>query len=239
MSVIANTNFEERYIALKKRENRIYPDEEVFQLPDIAKQNPYYKEWRMRKQSMQRLIRWLEKKNKPMKILEIGCGNGWLCNRLSEIKNSDITGLDINSTELEQATRVFKNNLNVKFVLGEIDSQVFANEKFDIILFAASLQYFQSLQDILFSVLEHLNDGGEIHIVDTHFYKKEELTEARKRSIDYFTAIGFPDMADRYFHHYVQELEGYNSKILYQPSSGLSKFFRNNNPFPWICVKRN
>jgi ubiquinone/menaquinone biosynthesis C-methylase UbiE len=239
MSLIANTDFEERYVALRKKEGRIYSDEEVFQLPEISRYHPHCKEWVMRTQSMARLIEWLKKKNKVLKILEVGCGNGWFCNRLSEIENSEVTGMDINSTELQQAQRVFRNRSNVRFLYRQINADIDKDEKFDVILFAASIQYFQSLKEILPLAFRHLNETGEIHITDTHFYESEELIQARKRSKDYFTAIGFPEMANYYFHHDIKELQPYNFKVLYKPSRFYDRILRNNNPFPWICIKRN
>ena len=238
MNLVENISFEERYIALREKENRIYSDEEVSRLPDISQDHPHRKEWMMRKDSMKRLVTYLKKKNQPLKILETGCGNGWLCNQLSKIKNVEVTGLDINSTELKQAERVFKNAQRLKFIYDEIDSDVLAHEKFDVILFAASIQYFKSLKQILNAAFKHLNEKGEIHIIDTHFYKPGHVAEAKKRTQDYFTNIGFSEMIDAYFHHNVEELKEYNYRILYKPSLA-NKFLKNSNPFPWICIKRN
>jgi ubiquinone/menaquinone biosynthesis C-methylase UbiE len=239
MNTGANTNFEEKYIALRKKENRLYTDEEVAQLPEIAVQHPHYKEWMVRKQSMKRLMLWIEKKNRSLKILEVGCGNGWVSNQLSQIANTEVTGLDINPTELQQAKRIFKNNARLKFIAGEINSPILAAEKFDVILFAASIQYFPSLKQILNNALQHLNETGEIHIIDTNFYKTEELAAAKKRSDNYFMEIGFPEMTKYYFHHSIEELQSYNYKVLYDPYALLNKLSKNRNPFPWICIKRN
>src|SRR5256885_16517519 len=106
MNITSNTNFEESYIALRRKENRIYSDKEVAQLPDIDIQHQHFKEWMIRKASAKKLINFFKKKKQPLKILEIGCGNGWLSNQLSGIENSDVTGLDINMEELQQAGRV-------------------------------------------------------------------------------------------------------------------------------------
>src|SRR5688572_8022793 len=89
-------NFEELYISLRNTERRIYTDDEVAQLPDIPDNHIYTQEWKIRKLSCQRLIHYLQKKNKPLRFLEVGCGNGWLAHRLSTIKNSVVKGIDIN-----------------------------------------------------------------------------------------------------------------------------------------------
>jgi ubiquinone/menaquinone biosynthesis C-methylase UbiE len=238
MSLVANNSFEEKYIALRKKENRIYSDLEVSQLPHISEIHPHYKEWLMRKESMRRFLTFLEKKKKPLRILEIGCGNGWLCNQLSKIVNVDVTGLDINSTELKQAGRVFQNNPRLHFFCADVGSEILAHEKFDVILFAASLQYFSSLDPLMNAVFAQLTEDGEVHIIDTHFYRSAQLAEAKKRTKDYFTAIGFPAMTNYYFHHSMDELARYDFRILHKASAIKLKFFPNTNPFPWICIKR-
>jgi ubiquinone/menaquinone biosynthesis C-methylase UbiE len=238
MNITSNTSFEERYIALRRKENRVYSDVEVAQLPDIDVRHQHYKEWMIRKVSAKKLIDFLKKKKQPLKILEVGCGNGWLSNQLSRIENSDVTGLDINSEEVQQAERVFRNN-RLKFVCGEIHSAILADCKFDVIIFGASVQYFESLKDIVNAAFERLNESGEMHIIDSPFYSKDEVMAARKRSKDYYTRLGFPEMVEYYFHHSIEELQPYNFKVLYKPSLIKNKFFRNNSPFPWLCIKRN
>jgi ubiquinone/menaquinone biosynthesis C-methylase UbiE len=239
MNITSNTSFEERYIALRRKENRVYSDVEVAQLPDIDIQHQHYTEWMIRKASAKKLINFLNRKKQPLKILEIGCGNGWLSNQLSRIENSDVKGLDINAEELQQAERVFRNNRRLKFVYGEIYSAIPDNCKFDVVIFAASIQYFPSLKEIINTALEKLDEHGEIHIIDSPFYSQGEVMAAKKRSQNYYAMLGFPEMTEYYFHHGIEELQSYNFKILYKPSLIKNKLFRNNSPFPWLCIKRN
>jgi len=92
--------FENKYINIRWQENRMYGDEEVFQLPHVNKEHPHYREWLIRMRSCNRLLRYLGKKAKPIHILEVGCGNGWLAHRLSGLEGADVIGADINFTEL-------------------------------------------------------------------------------------------------------------------------------------------
>lgn len=239
MSIILNTGFEEKYVALRRKENRVYSDSEVAQLPDIDIHHQHYKEWKIRKASAKKLTDFLSGKKRPLKILEIGCGNGWLSNLLSGIEDSDITGLDINTEELLQAERVFRSNAQVRFLYGQFNSDILADCKFDVIVFAASIQYFQSLKEIINAALMRLNELGEIHVIDSPLYPEEEVLAAKKRSKDYYAMQGFPEMVEHYFHHSIGVLQSYNFKILYKPSLIKNKLFRNNSPFPWVCIKRN
>ena len=142
-------DFEKLYITLREKEGRVYSDEEVKALPEIRETHPHYNEWQIRKQSSLRLISYLQKKQQALKILEVGCGNGWLSHRLSGIQRSHVIGSDINFTEIQQAAGVFQNISNLHFIYGHIESEIFEERQFDVIVFAASIQYFTSLPGII------------------------------------------------------------------------------------------
>ena len=231
----SNNEFEELYTALRKKEGRLYSDEEVEQLPEAAASNVHYKEWQVRNRSAKKLINYLENKNKPLTILEAGCGNGWLSTKLSGIRNSVVTGTDINKPELEQAKRVFGGKENLSFIEGDIRNIKF-KIKFDIIIFAASIQYFPSFDEIIEGALWLLKDGAEIHIIDSYFYNNDETEKASQRSLSYYQSLGYEEMAKFYFYHSIDSLKGFDHKFLFDPSSLKNKLFRNKDPFPWICI---
>ncbi|MBC7830032.1 MAG: class I SAM-dependent methyltransferase [Chitinophagaceae bacterium] len=230
--------FNEKYFALRTRENRIYTDEELLQLPLISKNHMHAKEWRVRENSCRRLVNYLKRKG-PVSIVEIGCGNGWLSHQLSKIPNSAIKGIDINERELKQAGLVFREQGNLSFINGDIYHLKAYGSSFDIIVFAASIQYFDSFSKIITNALEHLREGGELHIIDSPFYRVNDIREARKRTNDYFSAIGFPEMTGHYFHHSIEDCKNFNYSILYDPNSLLNKFSTIRNPFHWIRIRKN
>jgi ubiquinone/menaquinone biosynthesis C-methylase UbiE len=231
---VVNNDFEDLYLAVRQCEKRLYSDEQVRRLPDIDSLHIYAEEWKIRKRSGMRLIEYLQKKHRPMRILEVGCGNGWLSAKLSEIPGADVIGLDINQTEISQANRVFVKD-NLEFVYDTFNEDTFPDIKFDVIVFAASLQYFESAKAILELALSMLDTCGEIHIIDTHFYKHEELGKANERTRNYYNSLGFPHMADHYFHHSIDELSELKHHILLNPDSMLSALTKK-GPFHWITV---
>jgi ubiquinone/menaquinone biosynthesis C-methylase UbiE len=236
-------DFEKRYIQLRQKEGRIYTDEEVAQLPEIAKSHPHYKEWQVRKKSCERLVSYLQKKQSAvsngqnLKILEVGCGNGWLSHRLSSIQGSKVLGSDINFSELQQAGRVFYNIPNLHFIYYNTESDQFDDKQFDVIVFAASIQYFASLAETMMKTFRLLKPGGEIHIIDSPFYAAAELGAAKQRSFLYYQSIGFPEMANSYFHHSLEGLTAFNHSILYDPHSLSNRFLPNKNIFYWIRIQ--
>ena len=228
-------NFEEVYIASRSSENRLYQDEQVGQLPFIAPAHVHYHEWEVRRRSSERLINYLKKKKKSLSILEVGCGNGWLSARMAALGNSIVTGTDINSIELNQARRVFAGVTNLHFEARGV-KDLHPDRKFDIVVFAASVQYFPSLDRIIPDTLSILKPDGEIHILDTHFYYPDGMDLARKRSLEYYHSIGFDGMAEFYFHHSIDSLKRFKHKIIFNPYSLKNRIFRKIDPFPWVRI---
>jgi ubiquinone/menaquinone biosynthesis C-methylase UbiE len=226
--------FEDLYHEVRRREKRLYSDGQLMFLPDIDSSHVHYKEWQIRKRSSQKLIDYLAKKNMPLNILEIGCGNGWLSSRLSSIKNSKVIGLDINELEILQAKRVFKKD-NLEFICGSFTPAMFPGKKFDVILFAASLQYFSLANDILQQALTFLTDKGEVHIIDTPFYSRREIDGAMLRAKEYFAMLDCPEMAAYYFYHTLNDLKLFNHRVLANPSGVINRLNKR-HPFYWIAI---
>ena len=109
--------------------------------------------------------------------------------------------------------------------------------KFDVIVFAASLQYFPSVKAIMDQALSLLNPGGEVHIMDTHFYKPEEISKAYARTRNYYNSLGYSQMAEQYFHHSIDELSGLKHHILLNPDSILNLLGKK-GPFHWITINQ-
>jgi SAM-dependent methyltransferase len=236
MPETANGEFERLYLATRMKENRLYSDLQVKQLPFIEKTHVHFSEWQLRKRSFNRLLRYLTNKTTALRILEVGCGNGWLSARLAANQRFQVIGIDINKTEILQAEKLFGNRPNLFFKLTNLEDMNSA-ERFDIIVFAASVQYFPSLSDVMAKASQHLKQQGEIHILDSLFYYLPELEAARKRSTLYYQSIGHPDMQHFYFHHSVHSFNGFQYVYLYNPARFLNKVFHKKDLFPWLCLK--
>jgi ubiquinone/menaquinone biosynthesis C-methylase UbiE len=230
------SNFENAYIDIRKKEQRLFSDPEAHVLPDLPAKHPLYREWQIRKRSATRLKNYLANYS-DIKILEVGCGNGWLSNMISQLQKIEVVALDVNETELKQASRIFNSHSNLAFIFGDLFTINFP-AKFDHIIFASSLQYFSDLNDVLKRSTQLLTSSGEIHIVDTPFYDHKEIEKAKKRSEQYFTTHG-SRMSDYYFHHARESLSKYSTDALYNPASLVTRIknkFVVDSPFPWFRI---
>lgn len=234
--ILPDTTFEKLYLLVRQKEQRVYSNDEIMNLPEIAANHRQNYEWSVRKESCKNLTTYLKKKNQFLKILEIGCGNGWLSHKLAEIPRAEVIGLDINLTELQQAAKVFTNS-NLQFVYGDIRKNILQNSQFDIIIFAGSIQYFPSPIEIINLVLKSLTASGEIHIIDSFLYNTNEVEAAKQSCREYYRNMGFPDMANYYFHHLLKDMYHFNCEVKRQRHSFFRKLFSKRNVFPWLCIR--
>jgi len=233
--------FESVYLNVRDKEKRIYSDNELINLPLPSNNNSHKNEWNLRAKSYYRFKEYLRQKNENLNILDLGCGNGWFCGQLSNSFVHNFYCMDVNLTELTQSRRVFKSS-QIKFIYADIFTSDIPKSFFDVIIINAAVQYFPDLRKLVDQILVLLRVNGEIHIIDSPFYSDREVDNARKRTVEYYRTMGFPEMANNYFHHSWDEISKYNFEILYQPASLTSKFrklfFKEDSPFPWIKIIR-
>ena len=160
--------------------HNLFTDREVAQLPYLIAAHPRCREWTGRIASTDRLVSYLTNHKKAAGILEIGCGNGWLSRRLSDVPGCRVIGLDPNLGELRQAARVFRKQRNLKFIYGEFYSDVLQDLSFDIIVIAASIQFFPNLSQLIPDALAYLRPHGELHLLDSPL-QQEDLKRFRHR----------------------------------------------------------
>jgi ubiquinone/menaquinone biosynthesis C-methylase UbiE len=235
----SKNDFEDTYIGIRKKEGRLFSDLEVPRLPEVNKNHPHAKEWQVRKKSSKRLLEYFNRVNTERIILEIGCGNGWLSHNLSKVNSSHVIGLDVNSTELEQAANVFRGAQNLAFIKGDVFS-ISLPFKINYAVLASSIQYFPDIAMLLNAISQLLAEAGEIHIVDSPFYFQKEVHHARERSNAYFTSQQ-SGMGNHYYHHTWEALSDFSFKIIYNPSDLTSKLKNKlslDSPFPWIKINK-
>lgn len=228
------------YAGLRQREQRMYSDDEVALLPLASSGNPHRKEFQQRLHGLYRLQHYLNRNYPQGRMLELGCGNGWLASFLTEGSMREALGMDINLPELEQAARVFGPDY-VTWVQADIFSLDLPPGSFDAIVLASAIQYFPDLKALLNWLITLLTPEGTLHLIDSPLYSPEQVDAARDRSDQYFRKMAAPEMASQYFHHSFEPLSGLNWRYGYRPTLWQLVKVRATgykpSPFPWILIR--
>lgn len=224
------------YLAVRSKEGRMYPDAIVRQLPRVPDDHPLRHEWDIRTRSADRLADSLSRLRPPIRALDLGCGNGWLAHRLSRIPGVSVVGADHNRKELDQARRVFADTTQLSWIEADIFRAPFRDRCFDVVLIASAIQYFPDVPSLIRALCPLLTPDGEIHILDSPLYPPDQLPDARRRSLEYYRDLGFPEMARHYHHHAWTVLDRFQPHWLYRPRSR-NRGEPGNSPFPWIRLR--
>lgn len=243
---------ERLYAEVRRREGRWLPDDAVRQLPHAT--GPLATEWRRRRRSFGRFRAYCRqmaarKDSASFRILDLGCGNGWMANRLAENPAWELWAVDVNEAELAQGERLFGRD-NLHFVYADITGGnaipgaypgiTFRDTgTFDLIVLAASVQYFPDLRELVNDLRARLNPGGEVHLIDSPFYASEtEKAAARQRTADYYAKAGVPAMAAYYHHHLWPDILALGGQDLNKSLN--IRFLQKIKwlaPFPWVRLQ--
>lgn len=106
-------------------------------------------------------------KNPPLKILEIGCGTGFLTERLmAAMPSASFTVSDISGAMLrkcEEKTLALKNRKNIKaeYLVSDMSDGV-KDGNFDMIVSALAFQWAENIHSSLGKLRKKLADGGTV-----------------------------------------------------------------------------
>lgn len=233
--------FRDLYLKVRLKERRILDDNVVEQLPYITKQmSVHFKEWKTRARSFEQLRQHVNSSNRPLALMDLGCGNGWMAARLAKSDTLKVSAVDVNVEELKQGARIFQQP-NLAFYYGNIFDDIFPQASFDFIVLNACAQYFENIQALIERLFFFLKKDGEIHIIDTPFYTKTTIESAKQRTQSYYNSIGFEKMAMFYHHHALESLSPFSFEVL--SSNNLwSRIYASLRGVPisfqWIKIKK-
>lgn len=99
------------------------------------------------------------------KLLDIGCGTGYLIDMLSKDYNAEFTGLDLSPEMIKQANN--KKIKNAIFVEGRSDEIPFDDNTFDIITCSQSFHHYPDTDKAMQEAKRVLKPGGLYVLSDT------------------------------------------------------------------------
>jgi ubiquinone/menaquinone biosynthesis C-methylase UbiE len=104
---------------------------------------------------------------KDIKVLDLGCGDGWLTQKLSE-KYSDVIGCDVSESLIAAAKRRYNNN----FVIADFSAPTkFSDNQFDLIVINMAAHCIQN-QEFAFKEIHRIlkSDGSVIITIPNPYY---------------------------------------------------------------------
>jgi len=113
------------------------------------------------------------RKIKNLKILDLGCGGGIICEPLARL-GAKVTGIDFAPNNIKAAKiHSKKNNLKIKYFYKDIEKSEL-DEKFDIILMFEVLEHLDNWKKTIKNIKKNLNKNGLIIIstINRNFFSK-------------------------------------------------------------------
>ena len=99
------------------------------------------------------------------KLLDIGCGTGYLIDMLAKVHDAEYTGVDLSPEMIKQANN--KKIKNAKFVEGRSDEIPFDDNTFDIITCSQSFHHYPDTDKAMQEAKRVLKPGGLYILSDT------------------------------------------------------------------------
>jgi SAM-dependent methyltransferase len=200
----ADPGFRAAYASHRAREGRGPLDERsLLALPWLG-QGRFAAEWSVRARTYQAFVDGVlaplaRAKSSPLRVLDLGAGNGWLCYRMARLGHDGVA-VDVRTDEVDGlgAARGYARHLARLFgrVAGSFECLPFARATFDVAVFNASLHYAQDLSGGLGEAKRCVRAGGRIAVLDSPFYDGPAAGEAMVAEKRAQAGHVFGDLAD-------------------------------------------
>jgi SAM-dependent methyltransferase len=181
----------------------------------------------------------------PLRILDLGAGNGWMSYRLAAQGHAPIAvDLMTNDQDGLEAAEHYRRSLPSLFprFQAEADNLPFADAQFDLVIFNASFHYSENYEKTLAEALRCIRRGGTIMIADTPWYADEQsgLRMLEERRSAFMARYGFPSDG-------IKSLEYLTDRRLARMEAWLGIRWRMHEPYyglrwqmrPWIAKLRH
>ena len=103
-----------------------------------------------------------------LKVLDIGCGNGWFANYLQEMGHN-VTGIDMEKTGIELAQKRFPLCRFIQLAIQE-DMHEIIKDTFDVIVCIEVIEHLYDTNELLRAVKKLLKNDKSVFIVTTSYY---------------------------------------------------------------------
>lgn len=137
-----------------------------------------------------------EIKKRPLHILDLGAGNGWMSYRLA-IQGHLPIAVDLLTNDRDGLGAAIHYNTAVDPLFPRVQAELnrlpFASSIFDLVIFNASFHYSENYERTFAEALRCIRPGGSIVIADTPWYAEEESGRrmVKEKHERFFGTYGF------------------------------------------------
>jgi SAM-dependent methyltransferase len=179
--------FRSAYAAHRASEGRGGSAVDALTLPYVA-DGPLARQWSVRARSwetferriLQPALRRADiRATGPLRVLDLGAGNGWLAHRAA-VAGAEALALDLRDDDVDGLGAVPRpgGTPRIERVAASFDAIPIRDAQFDVVVFNASLHYAEDLALALREARRVARDGGRVAIIDSPFYASAEQGEA-------------------------------------------------------------
>lgn len=167
----------------------------------------------------------------PARILECGCGTGWLSYFLAR-KGYDVVGQDCcaDAIELAEANQVFIKKGNVEFICSDFEGLDY-DEKFDGVIFYASLHHSEDPERAIARSYKVLKHGGVFVAIEPGLGHGKKSKQTREEFY-----VGDRDMPAHLVVKYGKKV-GFRQFKIYQHAGQLVSTLYNDEPHSEIMKR--
>jgi len=196
------TKFIREYETIRRAEGRGSRLAEFYRsLPYRDLSGRMVEDWRIRATSfnvfLERIAQPMEAHSgRPLRILDLGAGSGWLSNRLTS-RGHCVAAVDLMVNDFDGlgCCRFYETPFTP--VQAEFEYLPFAERSIDLVIFNASLHYSTSYEATLQESMRVLDPAGKLVVLDSPVYRDETsgMEMVRERESQFVKQYGFPSNA--------------------------------------------
>jgi SAM-dependent methyltransferase len=166
--------FVRQYRVVRQREGRRPSSPDYYRrLPSVAPGDPHAKDWQIRRETYHHLLgHVLAAGPRPLHVLDLGAGSGWLSHRLAALGHR-LVAVDAIDDEVDGlgATRHYATGF--ASVQADFDALPFALGQFDLVVFNGSLHYAADTAATLERAHRVLAPGGALVVMDSPMFRAD------------------------------------------------------------------